>query len=115
MRSFVFSVVLIFVFINAKAQVPKSGTYTYDYCDIEYNKCMGKCKVKIRGNKIWVYAPANLSGIKEGELYEAGTLYKHKAGKWTIINLKVNKSAKSYEAGGFNLWIDFKKKQFWAF
>ena len=68
------------------AQIPKSGTYTYNYCDEEYNACLSKCKVKIKGNKIWVYAPANLTGIKEGELYESGTLYKHASGKWIIIH-----------------------------
>ena len=87
--------ILVLTVTNANAQLPKSGVYTYNYCDIEYNKCMGKCKVRINGNKVWIYAPPNLTGIKEGELYESGTLYKHKSGKWTIINLKVNKSDKS--------------------
>ena len=73
---------------------------------------MSKCKVKIKGNKIWVYAPSNLSGIKEGELFESGTLYKHPSGKWTIINPEKTKSA---DAEDLFVWIDFSKKHFWSF
>lgn len=115
MKLLFISILAFFITSETNAQIPKSGTYIYSYCDIEYNKCMGKCKIKIKGNKIRIYAPANLSGIKEGELYEAGTLYKHSSGKWTIINFQVNKSAKPYEDNFLNIWIDFKKKQFWAF
>ena len=71
--------------VKLYAQIPKSGTYTYNYCDIEYNKCMSKCKVKIKGNKICVYAPPNLTIIKEGELFDSGTLIKGPSGKWLIL------------------------------
>jgi len=91
------------------AQIPKSGTYIYNYCDMEYNKCIGRCKIKIKGNKIWIYAPANLSQIKEGELYENGTLHKNRSGKWIII------TSRSRINEGPPLWIDFKRKQFWTF
>lgn len=115
MKLLFISILAFFISSETNAQIPKSGTYIYSYCDIEYNKCMGECKIKIKGNKIWIYAPANLTGIKEGELYEAGTLHKHSSGKWTIINFQVNKSAKPYEGNNLYVWIDFKKKQFWAF
>ena len=110
-----FSMLIIiasFLATGLNAQIPKSGTYIYNYCDIEYNKCLGKCKVKIKRNKIWVYAPSNLSGIKEGELFERGTLYKHASGKWTIIRSAKDKKTINAE---LLVWIDFKKKQFWAF
>jgi hypothetical protein len=109
-------VILTFFFTSGiTGQIPKNGTYIHSYCDIEYNKCLSKCKVKINGNKIWVYAPPNLSGIKEGELFESGTLSKHQSGKWTIINSQKSKSAKSSDTKDVFVWIDFSKKQFWTF
>ncbi len=96
------------------AQILKSGTYSYNYCDEEYNACLSKCKVKIKGNKIWVYAPANLTGIKEGELYESGTLYKHASGKWIIIHNEKEKSTKIIGGCEGPLWIDLKQKRFWT-
>jgi hypothetical protein len=108
---------LIFFISLAKlclAQPPKSGTYIYDYCDEEYNKSIGKCKVVISGLKIWVYAPANLSGIKQGELYESGTLYKHASGKWIIIHNKKEKLTKIVGNCEGPVWIDFKQKHFWT-
>ncbi len=108
-------IISFFLVVSLNAQIPKSGSYIYNYCDIEYNKCLGKCKIKIKNNKIWVYAPPNLSGIKEGELFESGMLYKHASGKWTIIHSAKEKlSIKSIHADLF-IWIDFNKKQFWAF
>ena len=84
---------------------------------MEYNKCIGKCNIKIKGNKIWIYAPAGLTGIKEGELYERGTLHKNHSGKWIIIpNPSKEKTAQNFnEKEGPLLWIDFKRKQFWTF
>jgi hypothetical protein len=114
MKFFFLVLIQSFLEVSSIAQVPKNGTYIYNYCDIEYNKCLSKCKVKIKDNKIWVYAPPNLSGIKEGELFESGTLYKHASGKWTILSAKDKLSKKSADAELF-IWIDFKKKQFWAF
>lgn len=110
-----FFLLLLLLSVNLNAQIPKTGTYIYKYCDEEYNKCLGNCKIKIKGNKIWIYAPANLSGVKEGDLFESGTLYKHATGKWIIIHSKKDKKAKT--VGGTNgpLWLDFKRKQFWNF
>jgi hypothetical protein len=115
MKLLFISVLTFFITSDINAQIPKSGTYIYNYCDIEYNKCIGKCKINIKGDKIWIYAPANLTGIKEGELFENGTLHKHASGKWTIINFKKNKSARPYDGNDLFIWIDFRKKQFWTF
>jgi hypothetical protein len=115
-------IILFFTFLlssvlieNLNAQIPKSGTYTYEYCDEEYNRCLGNCTIKIKGNYIWIYAPANLSGIKEGELFESGTLFKHASGKWIIIHSEKEKTTKSIGGGEGPAWIDFKRKQFWTF
>jgi hypothetical protein len=115
MMKFLLSIVFFFLSLNSFSQIPKSGTYTYKFCDIEYNSCINTCKVKISGKKIWVYAPSNLSGIKEGELLESGTLYKHKSGKWTIVSTKKESAKKAINASDLFLWIDFKKKQYWQF
>lgn len=114
-RSFLLTILLLFFGNNSNAQVPRSGTYTYTYCDLEYNTCLSKCKVKIRGNKIWIYAPPNLTGIKEGDVFESGELYKHASGKWTIIHSEKDKRAIQRKDADLFLWVDFKKKQFWAF
>jgi len=115
MRRYLLSALAVLFTAVAAAQIPKSGTYIYSYCDIEYNKCLSKCKVTIKGNKVWVYAPSGLTGIKEGELFEKGELYKHASGKWTIVHSEKDKiSIKSIDADLF-LWVDFKKRQFWAF
>lgn len=111
----IFFPVLLIIFKSASfAQIPKSGTYTYNYCDEEYHKCIHKCKIKIKGNKIWVYAPANLTGIKEGELYKSGMLCKHASGKWIIIRNEKEKSAKIVGSCEGPVWIDFKQKRFWT-
>lgn len=103
-------ILFCFSCMSAGAQIPRSGTYIYNYCDGEYNKCLEKCKVVIKGKKIWVYAPPNLTIIKEGELFDSGTLTKDPSGKWLILQSKNNKKIKQ-EAS----WIDFKNKRFWTF
>ncbi len=115
MKLFILMVILFPPFVNVNAQIPKSGIYIYKYCDEEYNKCLGNCKIKIKSNKIWIYAPANLSGIKEGTLFESGTIYKHANGKWIIIHSEKDKNAKTIGGTEGPVWIDFKRKQFWAF
>lgn len=107
---FLFIVLFVLFGASLNAQIPKNGIYTYNWCDIEYNKCLGKCKIKIKGNKIWIYAPANLSGIKEGELYDTGILLKNSSGKWIIVHPNIDENIDEP-----SLWIDFKKKQFWTF
>jgi hypothetical protein len=112
---FLIAIFFLFFSLTAFPQIPKSGTYIYKFCDLEYNACLHKCKIKISGKNIWVYAPSNLSGIKEGELLESGTLHKHKSGKWTIVNTKKESVKKAINADQLFLWIDFKKKQYWQF
>ncbi len=100
-------------FFLCNSQIPKSGTYIYSYCDIEYNKCTTKCKVVIKGNKIWIYAPAGLTGIKEGALFDSGTLVKDKLNKWVVqspINKKESKNLNQPVS-----WVDFKRKKYWTF
>ncbi len=112
---FFISLPLLFLFIiNLNAQIPKDGTYTFKYCDEEYNKCLGNCKIRISGKKVWVYAPANLSGIKEGSLFLAGTLFNQSTGKWVIIRSEKDKRKTILDADG-PAWVDFSKKQFWTF
>lgn len=107
---------LILLAATSFAQISKSGTYTYSYCDEEYNKCIDKCKVIIKGNKIWIYAPANLTNVKKGELFESGTLYKHVSGKWIIIHNKDKRSIKTLDKNNNPFsWVDFKRKRYWTF
>lgn len=111
-----FSSLLTFVTnYRFNAQIPKSGTYTYKYCDEEYNRCLGNCKVKIKGSKVWIYAPADLSGIKERGLFNSETLFKHTSGKWTIIHSEKEKTIKIIGAGEGPHRINFKRNQFWTF
>jgi hypothetical protein len=95
---------------NSFSQMPKSGTYTYEFCDIKYNSCINTCKIKIKGNKVWVYAPSNLSGTKEGELFEKGVLYKCIKGNWIIKDTNIK-----YKKDNIFSYINFKTKQFWRF
>ena len=111
---FLLAIFFIIVTKTTVSQIPNSGTYTYNYCDKEYNKCLVKCKIKIKGNKIWVYAPDNLSGIKEGELFYSGILYKPVSGKWRIIHSEKEKSSTIIDSEG-PPWIDFKIKSFWTY
>ena len=101
-------------FFHSSAQIPKSGTYTYKYCDEEYSKCLETCTIKIKKDSIWIYAPANLSGIKQGELLEKGKLIKHKSGKWMIATSEKDKKSKVVGGCEGPAWIDFKKKKFWT-
>ena len=103
---------LIF-FFQGLAQIPNSGTYTYMYCDEEYNKCLSTCKIKIKNDSIWVYAPAGLTGVKEGEVLEKGKLFKHKSGKWIIAASEKDKKCKVVGSCEGPAWIDFKKKKFY--
>jgi hypothetical protein len=97
------------------AQIPKSGIYIYNYCDEEYNTCLSKCKVKIKGNKIWIYAPSGLTGIKEGQLFDAGVLVKDSSGKWLILQSEKDKKNITNKIRNQASWVDFKRKRFWTF
>ncbi len=96
----------------SNAQIPKSGTYIYKFCDEEYNKCLSNCKIKIEKDSIWIYSPG-LSGLKEGEILEKGKLFKHKSGKWIIATSEEDKKSKIVGSCEGPAWIDFKKKKFY--
>lgn len=103
---------LTFIFLSliSSSQIPKSGTYIYKYCDIEYNKCLGVCKVVIRKNHITVYATVELAkqlNCYAGEILNKGIIIKNKSGEWII------KPSKDEEDS--HTKIDFKKKQYWQF
>lgn len=110
----VFFLLFATVFISniCNAQIPKSGTYTFSYCDLEYDTCLNKCKVVIKGNYIIVYAPDGLTGIKKGEVFEKGKLVKRKQNMWFIIHQSEHKPSKK---NGAESWINFKTKQYWTF
>lgn len=95
------------------SQIPKSGTYIYKYCDIEYHKCLSTCKIVIKGNHITVYATKELAQqitTREGEILNKGIILKHKSGKWIIGKTQKDK----YIEDPFTA-LDFKKKQYWQF
>ena len=105
---------LILNSLVSPSQIPKSGTYIYSFCDMEYNKCSGSCKVVIQGNRIAVYATKELAkkitDTKEGDVLSKGLIIKHKSGKWII-----GKSEKDRYAKEIFTTLDFKKKQYWSF
>ena len=109
-----FLLILIFNSVVSLSQIPKSGTYIYSFCDMEYNMCSGSCKVVIRGNHITVYATKELAGkitdTKEGDVLSKGLIIKHKSGKWIIGESEKDKYAKEIFTT-----LDFKKKQYWRF
>jgi hypothetical protein len=105
---------LFVVAIQLQAQIPKSGTYTYNWCDEEYDRCMSKCKIKFKGNKVWIYAPPNLSGTKEGELVWQGIILKHTSGKWFLKQSKIKFNSKVIGGCEGPPWFDFKRKRFWT-
>lgn len=109
----IFLSLFLFFFYTGKTQIPETGVYIYKYCDEEYNKCLETCKIKIKNDSIWIYAPANLSGIKGGEVLEKGKLFKHKSGKWIIISSRKDKKSKVVGGCEGPAWIDFKKKKFY--
>ncbi len=90
-------------------QSPQNGTFTFRYCDLEYNKCISTCTVIVKGNKVIVRATKDLAntitGIKEADIIEQGTLKKVKNGVY-----KVNTGNKSDEP--FST-LNFNKKEFW--
>ncbi|MEI9943964.1 MAG: hypothetical protein WDN26_07040 [Chitinophagaceae bacterium] len=100
------------------AQKFNSGTYTFNYCDLEYNRCLGTCKVVIEGDSITIYATKELAGritlIKEGDIIDQGIVLKHKSGKWIVGKIQKDKNAKDIGIEGPAI-IDFKKKQYWTF
>lgn len=111
-------IVLLNLGLNLFSQKPMSGTYTYKYCDNEYNRCISTCKVIINGDSIRIYATKELSEritlTKENDLIDEGIIVKHKSGKWIIGKSKNDKDAEGIGGEGPSI-IDFTKKEYWTF
>ncbi len=106
---------VVFISTSAFSQILKNGTYKFNFCDIEYNKCIGKCKVILKGSKIWIYAPSGLTGIKEGELFDAGTLIQDPSRKWLVLQSEKDKKNIKNNIRQVPAWVDFKRKRYWTF
>jgi hypothetical protein len=77
---------------------------------MEYNKCLGTCKIVIKGNHITVYATKELTkqiNCYAGEILNKGIIIKNKSGEWII------KPPKNENEEDSPTKIDFKKKQYW--
>jgi len=60
MKIFFLSILVLNTLVSL-SQIPKSGTYIFKYCDLEYeNGCYATCKVVIRKDSIVVYATKEL-------------------------------------------------------
>ena len=115
-------IILLITFITISlislSQIPKSGTYTFNYCDLEYHSCISTCKVVIKGDSITIYATKELAKnrtfTKDGEIIDHGIILKHKSGKWIIGESKKYVDAEGIGVEGPSI-LDFKKKQYWRF
>lgn len=110
-------IIVLFPMLCASQKLP-TGVYIFNYCDLEYNKCISKCKVIIRNDSIAVYATKELARAitftKEGDLIDRGIILQHKSGKWIIGQTLQDKNAKEIGAAGPPI-LDFRKKQYWTF
>ncbi len=111
-------IIAIFLSSLVSAQRLKTGTYIFSYCDIEYQSCVGKCKVIIKGDTITIYATKELAQTrtftKEGDIIDKGIILKHKSGKWIVG--KTKKDIEAEDIGGEGPAIlDFSKKEYWRF
>lgn len=120
MKSYLLFIAATLLYTSVSAQKLKTGTYTFSYCDLEYqtNNCLGTCKVVIKGDSITVYATKELAEritlTKEGDILDHGIILKHKSGKWIIGKTKKDVNAKEIGVEGPAI-IDFSKKQYWTF
>ena len=118
MKPFLLLIGLSLSCLSCFGQRLNSGTYIFQYCDIEYNSCVGTCKVVIKKDSIIIYATKALSEritfTKEGDVIESGLILKHKSGKWIIGKSLQDKNAKQIGAEGPPI-LDFRKKQYWTF
>lgn len=109
----------ILSYASLSAQKLKTGTYTFRYCDLEYNSCVGNCKVVIKGDSIKIYATKKLAKTrtftKEGDIIDQGIILQHRSGKWIVGRSKkdINSNDVGGEEGPFI--IDFIKKEYWRF
>ena len=118
MKSFLLLIGLSLSCLSCFGQRLNSGTYIFQYCDFEYNSCVGTCKVVIKKDSIIIYATKALSEritfTKEGDVIESGLILKHKSGKWIIGKSLQDKNAKQIGVEGPPI-LDFRKKQYWTF
>jgi hypothetical protein len=113
-----FTIAFFILSFNSFSQKPKSGTFTYKYCDTEYSNCISTCKVVIKGYSIKIFATKELAEritlIKENDLIEEGIIVKHSSGKWIIGKSKNDKDAEGVGGDGPSIII-FTKKEYWTF
>lgn len=118
MKPYLLFFAAILLCTSVSSQKLKNGTYIFKYCDLEYNSCIGDCKVVIKGDSVTVYATKKLAETrthtKEGDIIDKGFILKHKTGKWIIAQKKEDVNAENLGVDGPNV-IDFTKKQFWTF
>ena len=112
-------ILFIFTSLISFSQIPKSGTYIFKYCDLEYESgCYGNCKVIIKKDSITIYATKELAErrtfTKEGDIIDQGIILKHRSGKWIVGKNKKDINAKQIGVEGPAI-IDFKTKQYWTF
>ena len=117
MKFFLF-ITFIAISLVSLSQIPKSGTYTFKYCDLEYNSCISSCKVVIKHDSITIYATKELAETrtftKEGDIIDQGIILKHKSGKWIVGKSKEDINAEEIGVEGPSI-LDLKKKQYWRF
>ncbi|HEX7847862.1 MAG TPA: hypothetical protein VF476_18810 [Chitinophagaceae bacterium] len=115
-----YSLVLLLLLFQllSVAQKPKPGTYIFNYCDLEYNMCLGPCKVVIKNDSIFIYATKELSAkitfTKEGDVIDKGLILKHKSGKWIVAHSRKDADTDEIVYDGPAI-IDLVKKQFWRY
>lgn len=118
MKSLLFSVGFTLLCISCVGQRLNTGTYIFNYCDLEYNSCISTCKVVIKNDSITIYATKKLAQTitftKKGDIIARGIILKHKSGKWIIGKSLKDKNAKQIGVEGPPI-LDFRKKQYWSF
>lgn len=62
---FLLSVAILFQLLSY-GQKLSTGTYIFNFCDLEYHSCVSTCRVVIKGDSITVYATK--SWLKTGLL-----------------------------------------------
>src|SRR5687768_5120315 len=94
MKASLFLIIGILVYASLSGQRLKSGTYSFKYCDLEYNLCLGPCKVVIKGDSISIYATKELAErrtfTKEGDIIDQGIILKHMSGKYILGKSKAD-------------------------
>ena len=118
MKSCFLLITAVLLHLLCTGQKLNSGTYTFKYCDLEYNLCLGSCRVVIKGDSITIYATKELAEhvthTREGDILNQGIILKHKSGKWILGRSRKDINAKEIGADGPPI-LDFVKKQYWTY